>query len=52
MFSNPKSQLGKILEGLRMENVGIFYAHLEYIMAIWYIFRSIGIFLGHLVILW
>jgi hypothetical protein len=24
-------------EGLRMENVGIFNAHLEYILAIWYI---------------
>jgi hypothetical protein len=25
-----------------MENVGIFYAHLEYIMAIWYILWQFG----------
>jgi hypothetical protein len=30
-FSNQKSQFGQILEGLRMENFGIFYALLEYI---------------------
>jgi hypothetical protein len=30
IFSDKKSQFGKILEGLRMENVGIFYGHLEY----------------------
>jgi hypothetical protein len=28
MFSNPKSQFGKILEGLEMEKVGIFYGNL------------------------
>jgi hypothetical protein len=27
LFSNPKSQFGKILEGLRLENVDIFYGH-------------------------
>jgi hypothetical protein len=27
--SNQKSQFGKILEGLGMEKVGIFYGHLE-----------------------
>jgi hypothetical protein len=27
-----------------MENVGIFYAHLEYITAIWYILWSFGNF--------
>jgi hypothetical protein len=30
------------LEGLGMENVGILYAHLEYITAIWYILWSSG----------
>jgi hypothetical protein len=29
-FSNPKSQFGQILEGLRLENMVIFYGHLEY----------------------
>jgi hypothetical protein len=32
-----------------MENVGIFYAHLEYVMAIWYIKCPFGICYGHLV---
>jgi hypothetical protein len=30
----PKSQFGKILEGVGMEKVGIFHGHLEYITAI------------------
>jgi hypothetical protein len=34
-FSNQKSQFGYILEDLRLENVGIFYGHLEYFNAIW-----------------
>jgi hypothetical protein len=41
LFSNQKSQFGSILEGLRFENVDIFYGHLEYfkdIWDIWYIF--------------
>jgi hypothetical protein len=33
----PKIPFGKILEGLRMEKVGIFFGHLECITAIWYI---------------
>jgi hypothetical protein len=33
IFSNQKSKFGSIWEGLEMENVGIFYGHLEYIMA-------------------
>jgi hypothetical protein len=49
LFSNPKSQFGKILEGLAMENLGIFYDHLVYLTAIWYILWSFGIFCGHLV---
>jgi hypothetical protein len=32
-----------------MENVGMFYSHLEYITAIWNIFQPFGIFYGHLV---
>jgi hypothetical protein len=34
-FSNQKSQFGKILEGLRWENVNIFYGHLEYFTNFW-----------------
>jgi hypothetical protein len=30
LFSNQKSQFGKILDGLRLENVDIFNGHLEY----------------------
>jgi hypothetical protein len=33
-FFKPKSQFGSILEGLTMENVGIFYGDLEYFTAI------------------
>jgi hypothetical protein len=29
IFSDQKSQLGYILEGLRMVNVAIFYGHLD-----------------------
>jgi hypothetical protein len=41
IFSNQKSQFGQILEGLEIENIGIFYGHLEYITVIWYIFFAI-----------
>jgi hypothetical protein len=34
LFSNQKSQFGKILEGLVMENLGIFNAQLVYFTAI------------------
>jgi hypothetical protein len=30
IFSKQKSQFGSILEGLGMENVGIYYGHLGY----------------------
>jgi hypothetical protein len=43
LLSNQKYQFGKILKGLGMEKVVLFFGHLEYITAIWYIF-------GHLVI--
>jgi hypothetical protein len=37
LFSFQKSQFGFNIEGLGMENVGIFYDHFEYFAAIWYI---------------
>jgi hypothetical protein len=48
-ISNQKSQFGLILEGLAMEDIGIFYGHLVYFEAIWYILRQFGIICGHLV---
>jgi hypothetical protein len=48
LFSNQKSQLGKILEGLGMENAGIFYGHLEYFTVIWYILLPFG----NVVVIW
>jgi hypothetical protein len=48
-FQNQKSLFYKILEGLAVEDVGIFYGHLVYFMAIWYILWPFGIFYGHLV---
>jgi hypothetical protein len=35
LFANQKSQLGYILEGLRSENVDVFYGHMEYFTDIW-----------------
>jgi hypothetical protein len=35
LFSNQKSQFGKILEGLRLENVDLFYGYEEYFTEIW-----------------
>jgi hypothetical protein len=49
LFSNQKSHFGLILEGLRMENVVIFYDHLEYFTAIWYNVWPFGIVCGNLV---
>jgi hypothetical protein len=49
LFSNPKSQLWLNLEGLGMENVVIFFDHLEYFAAIWYNIWPFGIVCGHLV---
>jgi hypothetical protein len=40
---------GYILESYAMEDVGTFYGHLVYFMAIWYSLWSFGIFCGHLV---
>jgi hypothetical protein len=39
----------KILGGLAMEDVGIFYGHLVHFMVIWYILWTFGIFCGNLV---
>jgi hypothetical protein len=49
LFSYQKSKFGYILEVLGMENVGIFYGHLEYFMTIWYVSWPFCIFCGHLV---
>jgi hypothetical protein len=35
LFSNQKSQFGSFLEGLRLENVDIFYGHLESFTNTW-----------------
>jgi hypothetical protein len=48
-FSNQKSKFGKILEGLVMEDVVIFYGHLVYFTAIWYTLQTFGTFCGNLV---
>jgi hypothetical protein len=45
IFWNQKSQFGQILEGLAMEDVGVFYGHVVYFMCIWYILVSFGIFM-------
>jgi hypothetical protein len=48
LFSNQKSQFDYILEGFRMENAVIFYGHLEYSTAIWYILWPFG----NVVVIW
>jgi hypothetical protein len=35
LFLNQKSEFGKNFQGLRLENVYIFYGHLEYFMDVW-----------------
>jgi hypothetical protein len=48
IFSNQKSQFGKILEGLATEDVGIFYGHFVYFTSERYIFgHSV-----HFVVIW
>jgi hypothetical protein len=37
LFSNSKSQFGKIWEGLGLIIVNVFYGHLEYFTDIWVI---------------
>jgi hypothetical protein len=48
-FSYQKYQFGHILEGLGVENIGMFYGHSEYFMPTWCILCPFGIFCGHLV---
>jgi hypothetical protein len=40
LFSCQKFKFGYILEGLEMENIGIFYDHLEYFAAICYTYLT------------
>jgi hypothetical protein len=47
IFSNPKSQFGKILEGLGIKKVGMFYGLYRGILRI---LLQFGTFYGHLVI--
>jgi hypothetical protein len=47
-FSNQKFQFGKNFQGLRLENVNIFYGHSEYFMDIWNILLPFGTFCVHL----
>jgi hypothetical protein len=49
LFSNQKPQFGLILEGLGIKNVGIFYDHLEYVMAICYNLWRFDLVCHHLV---
>jgi hypothetical protein len=48
-FSNQKSKLGEISEGLAMEDVGIFYGHLVHFTVFCYILWTFGIVRGNLV---
>jgi hypothetical protein len=41
-FQTKNCNLGKFFQGLAMEDVGIFFVHLVYFMAIWYILWSLG----------
>jgi hypothetical protein len=47
LFSNQKSVLGKFLEGLAMEDVGIFYGHLVHSTVFCYILWTFGIVCGN-----
>jgi hypothetical protein len=52
LFSNQKSQFRYIFEDLKLENVNIFYVHLEYFMDIFRPFGTFCIYLVHLFRLW
>jgi hypothetical protein len=43
-FQTKNPNLGKFLEGLAMEDIRMFYAHLVYVVSILYILRLFGIF--------
>jgi hypothetical protein len=47
-FQTKNPNFGEILEGLAMENLGIFYDHMVYFTAIRNILRPFGIFYDHL----
>jgi hypothetical protein len=49
LFSNQKSKFGKILEGLAMEDVVIFYGHLVHFTVFCYILLTFGKVCGNLV---
>jgi hypothetical protein len=41
-FQTENTILGKILEGLVIKDVGIFYGHLVHFVVIWYVFSRFG----------
>jgi hypothetical protein len=43
---NP-NYVGYVLEGLGMDDVGVFSGHLEYFMIIWYSLWPFGVSCGH-----
>jgi hypothetical protein len=49
LFSDQKSQFREILEGLAMEDVGVFYGHLVHFMVFCYILLTVCIVRGNLV---
>jgi hypothetical protein len=49
IFLTKNTNLGKFWRALEWKMFGIFYGHLEYLMAIWYILWTFGIFNDHLV---
>jgi hypothetical protein len=49
LFSNQKSKFGQIVEGLAMEDDGIFYGRLVHLTVFGYILWTFGIFCGNLV---
>jgi hypothetical protein len=49
LFSNQKSKFGYILEGLALEDVGIFYGHLIHFRVFCYILWTLGRFRANLV---
>jgi hypothetical protein len=44
IFQKQKTLIEYILEGLGIENVGIFCGDLEYFITIWYVLLPFGIF--------
>jgi hypothetical protein len=46
-FRTKNPNLGKFLEGLAMEDVGIFYGHLVHLTVFWYILWTFGIYCGN-----